>query len=113
MNWSGIGSGPGESGPSQASVQGVRSRRAGLPVMLRERTVSREVACSSFSVSTGLASASATVSQIDPVQTPWAPSASPATAWRPQPMPPAASTGTGETASTTSGISTMLDTSPV
>ena len=43
MNCSGIGSVPGDSGPSQASVHGVRSWRAGLPVIARERTVSRDV----------------------------------------------------------------------
>ena len=59
-------------------------------------------------------SASATVSQIEPVQTPWAPSASAAAICRPVPMPPAASTGTSApTASTTSGTSTIVEISPV
>ena len=49
MNCSGIGSVPGESAPSHASVHAVRSWRAGLPVIERERTVSRDVAASSFS----------------------------------------------------------------
>ena len=48
MNCSGIGSVPGDSGASHASVHAVRSMRAGFPVMARERTVSVEVAASSF-----------------------------------------------------------------
>ena len=44
-------------------------------------------------------------SQIEPVHTPWAPSASDAAICRPEPMPPAPSTGTsGPTASTMSGV---------
>ena len=57
---------------------------------------------------------SCVISQAEPIQTPTAPSASAAAIWRPQPIPPAASTGTrGPTASTISGISTMLAISPV
>ena len=56
---------------------------------------------------------SATVSQIEPVHTPAAPSAMAAAIWRPEPMPPAPSTGTGAIASTTSGSSTIVATSPV
>ena len=57
---------------------------------------------------------SSVVSHTEPVHTPWAPSASEAATWRPEPMPPAPSTGTsGPTASTTSGVSTMLAISPV
>ena len=41
---SGIGSGPGDSSPSQASVQSLRSIRHGLPVNDRDRTVSWLVA---------------------------------------------------------------------
>ena len=114
MNCSGIGSVPGDSGASHASVHPVRSWRAGLPVKARERTVSVDVAASSFSVTTAAAgSFSTTVSQIDPVHTPSAPSAMAAAICRPVPMPPAASTGTGAMASTTSGMSTIVATSPV
>ena len=57
---------------------------------------------------------SSVVSHTDPVHTPCAPSASEAATWRPEPMPPAPSTGTsGPTASTISGVSTMLAISPV
>ena len=79
----------------------------------RERTVSRDVAASRRSITTGLVLASATVSHFDPVHTPCAPSASAAVIWRPVAMPPAASTGTsGPTASTTSGMSTIVEISP-
>ena len=61
----------------------------------------------------GEASASSTASHSEPVQTPWAPSASAAAICRPVPTPPAASTGVGATASITSGQSTMLPMSPV
>ena len=44
MFWSGIGRVPGESSASQASVQGVRSMRAGFPVYDLDRTVSLDVA---------------------------------------------------------------------
>jgi hypothetical protein len=48
-------------------------------------------------------------SQAEPIQAPTAPSASAAAIWRPQPIPPAASTGTGPstppTASMISGMS--------
>ena len=84
-----------------------------MPVIERDRTVPREFAASIFSTAIGFVSASATVSQIEPVHTPWAPSAIAAAIWRPRPIPPAASTGTsGPTASTTSGTSTIVDTSP-
>ncbi len=47
-------------------------------------------------------------SQIEPIQAPCEPSASDAAIWRPEPMPPAPSTGTsGPTASTMSGCSTI------
>ena len=113
MNWSGIGSVPGDSGPSQASVHAVRSWRAGFPVRDRERTVSRDVAFKTFSRATGWRSLSVDASQIDPVQAPSAPSASAAATCRPQPIPPAASTGVGATASTTSGTRTSVAISPV
>ena len=45
--------------------------------------------------------------------TPSAPRAMPAASWRPRAMPPAARTGTGATASTTSGTSTMVAIMPV
>ena len=51
--------------------------------------------------------------EIEPHHTPWAPSAMAAAIWRPDAIPPAASTGAGATASTTSGTSTMVATSPV
>ena len=47
------------------------------------------------------------MSQSEPDHTPCAPMASAAAIWRPEPMPPAASTGVGDTASTTSGHSTI------
>ena len=91
----------------------MRSWRAGLPVNARDRTVSVDVAASSLSVTTPPLVFSDTVSQMEPVHTPSAPSAMAAAIWRPVPMPPAASTGTGAMASTTSGISTIVATSPV
>ena len=106
-------SGFGFSGFSQASVQSLRSMRQGLPVQERERTVSWLVALSSDSCCAGGVSASSTVSQSEPVQTPCAPSISAAAICRPSPMPPAASTGSGATASITCGQSTTLPMSPV
>jgi hypothetical protein len=50
--------------------------RAGLPVQLRDRTVSRAPASSSFSIAMVPVSLSAVVSQIEPVHTPSQPSAS-------------------------------------
>ena len=58
-------------------------------------------------------SLSAVVSQIEPVHTPSAPSAERGGHLAPVPIPPAASTGIGATASTTSGTSTIVVTSPV
>ena len=88
--------------------------RAGLPVSDRERTVSRELALTNLSRMNGGTSDSSVVSQTEPHHTPSAPSAIPAAIWRPVPIPPAASTGTvAPTASTTSGTSTIVDTSPV
>jgi hypothetical protein len=52
MNCNGMGSVPGDSGESHASVHAVRSWRAGLPVNARDRTVSVDVAARSFSVTT-------------------------------------------------------------
>ena len=66
-----------------------------------------------FSFTTGWVSASSVVSHTDPHHTPWAPSAIAAAIWRPVAMPPAASTGVGATASTTSGTSTIVAISPV
>jgi len=113
MNWSGMPSGFGFSGFSHASVQSLRSMRQGLPVHERERTVSWLVARSSDSCCGIGTSASSTVSHSDPVQTPSAPSISAAAICRPSPMPPAASTGIGATASITCGHSTRLPISPV
>ena len=91
----------------------MRIWRAGFPVIERERTVSVKPAARRFSTTQGSVADSATVSQMDPVQTPWAPSAMAAAIWRPRPMPPAASTGTsGPTVSTTSGTNTMVEISP-
>ena len=84
-----------------------------MPVNERERTVSRDVAFRYDSICLGGTSASSTVSQRDPVHTPAAPMTMAAAIWRPEPMPPAASTGSGATASITSGHSTMDPTSPV
>ena len=98
---------------SQASVHSFFSMRHGLPVHERERTVSALVARSSVSFCAGGASASWTVRHSEPVHTPCAPIARAAAIWRPLPTPPAASTGTGATASITCGQSTMLAISPV
>ena len=87
--------------------------RAGLPVSDRDRMVSREVAARNFCFTAGWVSASSVVSHTEPHHTPSAPRASAAAICRPLPMPPAASTGVGATASTTSGTSTMVETSPV
>ncbi len=84
-----------------------------MPVIDRDRTVSEELAAKNLSLTTGTVSASSVVSQTDPHHTPSAPSARAAAIWRPRAMPPAASTGTGATASTTSGTRTMVATSPV
>ena len=73
-----MGRGPGPSAFSHSSVQGVRSMRAGLPVMERERTVSPRPAWRNFSLTAGMVSASSVVSQTEPHQTPSAPSAIPA-----------------------------------
>jgi len=112
-NWSGMGSAPGDEGSSHASVHRVRSWRAGFPVIERERTVSRAVACSTFFMATGWRSLSVVASQTEPIHAPSAPSASAAAICRPQPIPPAARTGVGATASTTSGMRTMVPISPV
>ena len=92
----------------------MRSWRAGFPLITRERTVSRDPAAVSFSSTAGAVSLSVVVSQIEPVHTPSAPSAIAAAIWRPDPIPPAARTGTrSPTASTTSGTKTIAATSPV
>ena len=52
MNCSGIGNVPGDSGDSHASVQAVRSWRAGLPVSDATGRCRVDVAASSFSVTT-------------------------------------------------------------
>ena len=72
-----------------------------------------EPAARNFSFTIGCVSASSVVSQTDPHHTPCAPSAIAAAICRPRPMPPAASTGVGATASTTSGTSTIVAISPV
>src|SRR5207253_551146 len=87
--------------------------RAGFPVSARDRTVSRDVAFKIFASATGWRSLSVDAIQIDPVHAPSAPSASAAATCRPQPMPPAARTGVGATASTTSGTRTSVAISPV
>ena len=79
--------------------------------------MSDDVAASSASRTAGMSDVSvysSVVSQAEPIQTPTAPRASAATICRPQPIPPAASTGTcPPTASAISGTSTMLAISPV
>ena len=60
-----------------------------------------------------LATSSALASQTDPHQTPAAPSASAAAIWRPEAMPPAASTGRPPAMSTISGVRTMVAIVPV
>ncbi len=81
-----------------------------------ERTVSRDVAASIFSLVCGAVSASSVVSHTDPVHAPAAPIATMPAICLPVTMPPAASTGTllpiASSASSTSGISTSVDTSP-
>ena len=67
--------GAGLSGRSHSSVQAVRSIRAGLPVIDRDRTVSEELAARNLSLTTGGVSASSVVSHTDPHHTPSAPSA--------------------------------------
>ena len=52
-------------------------------------------------------------SHTEPVHTASAPNANPAATCRPSEMPPAASTGTGAMASTTSGTTTIVARSPV
>ncbi len=64
-------------------------------------------------MTSGVASLSATVNQIDPVHTPWAPIASAAAICEPCAIPPAASTGAGFTVSITCGHSTTELISPV
>ena len=64
---------------------------------MRDRTVSDDVAASSACCTAGavvICAYSRVSSQAEPIQTPAAPSASAAATWRPQPIPPAASTGT-------------------
>ena len=79
--------------------------------------MSDDVAASSASRIAGMAAPNAyssVVSHAEPIHTPTAPSASAAATWRPQPIPPAASTGAcAPTASAISGTSTMLAISPV
>jgi hypothetical protein len=115
--WSGIGSGSGAPGAAHACVQRLRSSRAGLPLKIRARTVSDEVADSSASPSAGapvISRFSVVPSHSEPSHAPTAPSARAAAICRPLPIPPAASTGTdGPTASTISGTSTMVVISPV
>src|ERR1700722_18336094 len=110
---SGIPSGLGLPGSSQASVQSFLSNRQGFPVKDRDRTVSRDVALRYDSICLGGTSASSTVSHSDPVHTPAAPMTMAAAIWRPDPTPPAAGTGMGATASMTSGHRTIEPTSPV
>ncbi len=111
-----MGSGLGAPSASQASVQGERSWRDGLPVRLFDRTVSRALAASILSFTTGFVSASAVVSQTDPHQAPCAPIAIAAAIWRPVTMPPAARIGVvspiASSAAATSGTSTIVATSP-
>ena len=84
-----------------------------MPVRDLERIVSDERAWRNFSFTTGWVSASSVVSHTDPHHTPCAPSAIAAAICRPRPMPPAPSTGMSPTASTISGISTIVPISPV
>ena len=92
---SGMPRGLGLPSASQASVQSFFSKRQGLPVKERERTVSRDVARRYDSICLGGTSASSTVSHNDPVHTPEAPITMAAAIWRPDPTPPAARTGVG------------------
>ena len=104
---------PGPSGRSHSSVQVVRSMRAGLPVMRPGPDgVAGAGARGTCPSRHGGVSASSVVSHTDPHHTPSAPRAIPAASWRPLAMPPAASTGSGPTASTTSGTSTIVAIEP-
>ena len=92
----------------------MRSWRAGLPVITRDRIASRDAAASRFSVTSGYMSASWVSSQTEPVHTPWAPSA-----MRRGHLPAVGDAAGGEhrdvgrrTASTTWGTSTIVEISP-
>ena len=110
---SGLPSGSGAPGASHASDQPDFRKRPCFPVKHRVRTVSDDWAASSRLRSAGMASLSRVVSHTEPHHTPSAPSAIAAATWRPRPMPPAASTGNGATASTICGVNTMVVISPV
>ena len=75
--------------------------------------MSLEDAASIFRCTVGSVSASSVVSQTEPHHTPWAPSAIAAATWAPVTIPPAARTGVGETALTTSGTRTIVEMVPV
>src|SRR6185369_112154 len=76
MLCSGIGSGCGASASFHASVQALRSMRAGFPVSDFDRSVSADEAARNFSRITGDVSDSFVVSHTEPHHTPSAPSAS-------------------------------------
>ncbi len=69
-------------------VPRVRSLRAGLPVVDRDRTVSPNPACRKLSLTAGAVSASSVVSHTDPHHTPSALRAMPAASCRPRATPP-------------------------
>jgi hypothetical protein len=93
IDCSGIGNGLGAPSSSHASVQAERSWRQNFPVRDFDRIVLRDVAASSFSLTTGDVSASGVVSQTEPVHAPAAPIAMHAAICRPVTIPPAARTG--------------------
>jgi hypothetical protein len=82
-----------ERGLARAARAAVRSCRAGLPVRLLERTVSRLRAATILSRKISLVSASGVASQTVPVHAPCAPAAIIAAICAPVTIPPAASTG--------------------
>ena len=103
---------------AHALVQSETSCREGFPVRPAERMVSRDEAATILSLVCGAVSASSVVSHTDPVHAPAAPSATDAAICRPVTIPPAARTGvsrppgTSAIASSTSGMRTIVVTSP-
>ena len=103
---------------AHALVQSDTSCREGFPVRPAERIVSRDEAATIFNLVCGAVSASSVVNHTDPVHAPAAPSATEAAICRPVTIPPAASTGVwrppgiSAMASSTSGMSTSVVTSP-
>ena len=113
MSWKGIASGRGASGAAHSSLHAERNCRKVLPLSERVITVSSLPAPSILRRIFGLSAYSSDTSQIEPVHTPCAPSASEAATCRPVTTPPAASTGMSPAASTTCGTSEKVPMGPV